>query len=164
MQEQESICYLCGKVLGDKISRDHVPPKQFYPKDLRKQGAPNLFSLPSHIVCNQAYQCDEDYFVMAIGSLAMDTSPGNSLWKDIAHQFARPQGERLGNMVFKEFNNRLPSGLYLPPGKVAKRFDAERVWRVVWKIVRGLFFKEYGRFLPPKLSDSPVWCYSKQKK
>ncbi|MGD0917050.1 MAG: hypothetical protein ABSB22_11390 [Thermodesulfobacteriota bacterium] len=54
-------------------------------------------------------------------------------------------------MVLKEFDKR-PSGLILPFGKVAKRFDGQRVWRVVWKIMRGLFLKEIGRFLPDVIS------------
>lgn len=32
---------------------------------------------------------------------------------------------------------------------MVKRFDGERVWRVVWKITRGLFFRDNnGRVLP----------------
>jgi len=59
-------------------------------------------------------------------------------------------GQVTREMVLKEFDER-PSGLILPFGKVAKRFDGERVWRVVWKIVRGLFFKEIGQVLPDDL-------------
>ncbi len=58
-----------------------------------------------------------------------------------------PEGLRIGKMISKKFDSR-HSGLYLPRGKVIKRFDAERVWRVVWKIVRGLFFKDHQRLLP----------------
>ena len=46
--------------------------------------------------------------------------------------------------------------MILPDGKVAKRFDGKRVWRIVWKITRGLFFKEKGIFLPdntPRVFD-----------
>jgi hypothetical protein len=142
-----NICYLCGQPLSDNADRDHVPPKQFYARELRKNHALNLFTLPVHRYCNKDYQKDEDYFVHSIGPLAMESYSGKAIWKDISHQFNRPQGERIGKMVSMEFDVR-PSGLYLPGEKVAKKFDAERVWRVAWKIVRGLFFKEHGKFLP----------------
>lgn len=56
-------------------------------------------------------------------------------------------------MILKEFDQR-PSGIILPNGKVLKRFNAKRVWRVVWKITRGLFFKEKREFLPENISKS----------
>ncbi|HUU40933.1 MAG TPA: hypothetical protein VMW42_08335, partial [Desulfatiglandales bacterium] len=93
------------------------------------------------------YQKDEDYFVHSIAPLAQGSYSGREIWEDIKHKFERPEGLRIGNMISKEFDSR-PSGLHLPNGKVIKRFDAERVWRIVWKIVRGLFFKEHQRILP----------------
>ncbi len=152
MNDIENICYLCGKELDQGISRDHVPPKQFYPKNIRKNSNPNLFTIPVHTSCNKEYQNDEDYFVHSIAPLSKGSFSGNEIWKDITNQFKRPQGNRIGKMVFKEFQER-PSGLYLPKGKVVKRFDPKRVWRIVWKITRGLFFKEYGRFLPERTSN-----------
>ena len=147
MAEPITICYLCGSILKGKKSRDHVPPKQFYAKNIRKKHHPNLFTLPVHKSCNKAYQNDEDYFIHSIAPLTQGSYSGNEIWEDIKHQFERPEGLRIGNMISKEFDSR-PSGLHLPNGKVLKRFDSERVWRVVWKILRGLFFKEHQRILP----------------
>jgi hypothetical protein len=42
---------------------------------------------------------------------------------------------------------RQPGGLLLPPGRVAKRFQGERLLRVAWKIVRGLYFFHIGEFV-----------------
>jgi hypothetical protein len=147
MIDDNKACYLCGNELKGETDRDHVPPRQFYARELRKQHSPSLFTLPVHSSCNKAYQRDEDYFVHAIAPLAMESYSGNAIWKDIAHQYTRPQGVIVGKMILKEFDKR-PSGLYLPGGKVVKRFNGERAWRVVWKIVRGLFFKEHLKFLP----------------
>lgn len=151
MTKGGQICYLCGNVLEEDIDRDHVPPKQFYAKNLRKKHSPNLFTLPVHSACNKSYQKDEDYFVHSIAPLTKGSYSGNGIWHDISHQFKKSRGQRIGQMILKEFEDR-PSGLYLPRGKVVKRFDAERVWRVVWKIVRGLFYREFTRFLP---EDTP---------
>ena len=147
MKHTIMICYLCGEPLDVDIDRDHVPPRQFYGKEVRTKNNPNLFTLPVHSLCNKDYQKDEDYFVHTIAPLAMGSYSGKSLWADLSEQYKRPQGRRIGQMVLKEFDKR-PSGLILPFGKVAKRFDGQRVWRVIWKIMRGLFLKETGRFLP----------------
>lgn len=141
------LCYLCGFELGEDIDRDHVPPKQFYAKSLRKLHRPNLFTLPVHAKCNKSYQKDEDYFVHSIAPLAKGSYSGDGIWNDIAKRLQRPQGQIMGRMVLREFEKR-PSGLYLPDDKVIKRFNGKRVKRVVWKIIRGLFYKEYARFLP----------------
>jgi hypothetical protein len=150
MKTDINICYLCGQPLSDEICKDHVPPRQFYARELRRKYGPNLFTLPVHPSCNKAYQKDEDYFVHSVGPVAMESYSGKALWGDISDRCERPQNKRIVQMVLKEFDER-PSGLILPFGKVAKRFDGERVWRVVWKIVRGLFFKEIGQVLPDDL-------------
>lgn len=152
MSKDINICYLCGQLLGVEVDKDHVPPKQFYARELRRKCSPNLFTLPVHSSCNKEYQKDEDYFVHSIAPLAMESYSGKALWGDISGRFERPQSQLLAKMVMREFDEK-PSGLILPFGKVAKRFDGQRIWRVVWKITRGLFFKEIGQFLP---YDTPM--------
>ena len=49
--------------------------------------------------------------------------------------------------VLKEFDKN-PSGLILPDDLTIKRFEGNRVFRILWKILRGLFFIEYSKFLP----------------
>ncbi len=149
MKNKIEICYLCGKKLGRKeeISYDHVPPRQFYPSGIRKNTNLHLFTLPTCISCNKSYQKDEDYFVSSLGPLAKDSYTGNELWKDISRQAKRPESKKLIQKVWREFN-RTPHGIILPNRKVAKRFDGGRVRRVIWKILRGLYFKENKIFLP----------------
>lgn len=77
----------------------------------------------------------------------MESYAGSEIWKDVITRKKRLEGNRLHEMVYKEFDPN-PSGLLLPDGKVVKRFDGTRVWRIVWKITRGLFFKENGLCLP----------------
>jgi hypothetical protein len=149
MNDSNSICCLCGNALGKDIDRDHVPPKQFYSTNIRKKHSPNLFTIPVHSKCNKSYQKDEDYFVFSIGPFAKGSYAGNGIWDDIANRAKRVEAKKISQMILSEFDNR-PSGLYLPGDKVIKRFDPDRVWRVIWKIVRGLFFKEYKRFLPER--------------
>jgi hypothetical protein len=53
-------------------------------------------------------------------------------------------------MILKEFDKKI----ILPNDKIIKSFNGERTRRVIWKITRGLFFKETGKFISedtPKL-------------
>ena len=59
----KNICYLCGQVIEIKtkddpnaLSMDHVPPRQFYMKQIRATQNLNLDKAPSHKRCNEAYK------------------------------------------------------------------------------------------------------------
>jgi hypothetical protein len=145
------ICYICGNPLSKKKQEngdDHVPPKQFYSKEIRSsKGFPHLFTLPTHKKCNEAYSSDEQYFTHALLPIAVDSYTGRSLWNEIGRQYNEGKNIPLLKKSFAEISQR-PSGLYLPGYDVVKYFDPQRVWRVIWKIHRGLFFYHYGTFLP----------------
>src|SRR3972149_9929406 len=126
------ICYLCGRPLDNDIDNDHVPPRQFYSKEIRGANNPNLLILRTHRACNSSYQSDEEYFIHTFAPLVMDTFAGNSISRELFEQYRKGRNIPLSRKVLSEFQ-KYPSGLYLPNGKVIKRFDPSRVWRVVWK-------------------------------
>jgi len=138
--KRPDICYLCGLPLLDDVSADHIPPKQFYGKEVRKAHAPNLVTLAAHGKCNKSFQLDEDYFTNSLVPLA-DSYSGPSVLLDKAEDHQKGKDVRLHFGILKEFDKK-PSGLVLPPGVIAKRYDGTRVRRVIWKIVRGLYFRE----------------------
>lgn len=153
-EEISKICYLCGCPLNaevEDIDDDHVPPRQFHSREIRSSENLNLLTLPTHRKCNSAYQLDEEYFIHTFAPMVMGTFSRSSILKELLGQYRAGRNVPLNRMVLGEFQKR-PSGLYLPPGKVVKRFDPQRVWRVVWKITRGLFFHEHKVFLP---KDTP---------
>ena len=143
-----SICYLCGKPLEKDSSREHVVPRQFYPSTLRR--GKQLLTLPVHSECNTAYGKDEEYFLQSLGPVSFDMPVGKELAKEIRRRYRRAEGKRLYEMVRREFETR-PGGIHLPHGLVAKRFDPHRIFRVCWKITRGLYFHSEKRFLPEQL-------------
>jgi hypothetical protein len=149
--EKQDICYLCGKPIFGNPSRDHVPPRQFFGAVLRKKYNLNLLTLKTHKECNKAFQLDEEYFIHTFVPLSLGTYSGRSLLDEVVAQYQKRRNVPLSNKVLKEFDEN-PSDLILPKGKVVKRFDPDRVWGVVWKITRGLFFIEYERILP---EDTP---------
>jgi len=152
MNNPISICYLCGEPLTDEISADHVPPKQLYAKQiLQHRHNLNLLTIPVHQFCNRSYQHDEDYFVCSLMPFARGSYSGDALRKKIIDDSKR---RLLLQKVLHEFERR-PSGLILPPGIVAKKFEGDRILRVAWKIVRGLYFSHFGVFIP---ENAPRAC------
>lgn len=149
------VCYLCGRVIEDNSSNDHVPPKQFFAEELRLKHNPNLLTIPAHQACNGSYKEDEDYFVYSLMPFARGSYAGEPLRKKILDVCTRrPEQAKLLRKVLNEFE-RQPSGLILPPNIVLKRFEGDRIARVIWKIVRGLYFYHFGVFVA---EDAPHSC------
>ena len=150
MVNSNDICYLCGKPLQEPINRDHIPPQQLYADEVRKRHSPNLRTIPVHKCCNSDYQLDEDYFVNTLMPFAVGSYSGNAFYSETLTKYRSGKKQGLVQKVLREFEHR-PMGLILPPGKIAKRFEGERVHRVAWKIVRGLHFHHFKEFLPQEL-------------
>lgn len=152
-----SICYLCGGTVANAdISRDHVPAKQFFASGIRQVRQDlQLVTLPSHGTCNASYSADEEYFITSFGPLAYESVAGAALWADFRRKAARPAGQALFHKIVEEFDR---SGIILPDGKMVRHFDGKRASRVVWKIVRGLYFIEKGIVLPEACARR-VWIH-----
>ena len=141
-------CYLCGEPLSGPINRDHCPPIALFAKRIRREYNPSrLTTIPVHAECNARYSDDEQYFQATLAPLARDSLAGGA----INEQFlaGTKESERKLSLAYKvlhEFEQR-PSGLHLAHGLVAKRFEAHRVVRILWKIARGLYFVEHGAIL-----------------
>jgi len=151
---KHQICYLCAKEIArDDLSLDHIPPKQFYPSYLREKfNLSKIETFPTHVNCNKNYQNDEDYFIHTLGPLTMNSSKaGEALWEDIKKSLKREEGKVLAQKISNEFSEKSDAGIILPGDLALKKFDGDRVWRVVWKIIRGLFYKEYHRILPENM-------------
>jgi hypothetical protein len=147
-----SVCYLCGDQV-DRADRtqDHVPAKQFFPPSLRRRLNPRLRTLTVHTACNHRFQADEDYFVYSVGTVSHGTPAGTSLVESrILPDVGRIGfGERVAELILRDVSAQ-EGGVWLPPGRLFKKFDSERIGRVVWKIVRGLWFIERRSVLPER--------------
>lgn len=146
MKRGIGICYLCGQKLEGDIDGDHVPPKQVYSRIIRRRVNLNLFILPTHRACNKSYKDDEEYFVHSLAPLAVGSDTGRALWAGNLDYYKKDlHGKRLGEMIMGEFAN---GKIILPSGKTYKTVNRNRIDTILWKITRGLFFKEQRRFLP----------------
>ena len=141
---------MANELVGE-INDDHVPPRQLYAREIRRIHKPNLLTIPTHKACNSSYQTDEEYFVHMMVPLARQSYSGKAIFDDVLRGYVQDVKKGLGKRVFAEFDPR-PGGLYLPNGRVVKRYDAARVNRIIWKIIRGLFFHRHGDVLP---NDTP---------
>lgn len=153
MRQAPSICYLCGRSLTLPTSADHVPPRQIYSKEVRKAHGPDLLTIPVHAECNRFYQHDEDYFVNTLAPFGRDSYAGASLLREVFSKYKAGEKRPLVHKVLQEFEHR-PGGIHLPGDLIAKRIEGDRVHRVAWKIVRGLYFHAFGKVLPAYTPNS----------
>ena len=143
-QKEISLCYLCGTALSGEIDRDHVPMKQLYGKEFRKISNPNLFCLPTHAKCNREYQSDEDYFVYSLVPAARCKQTGKYVSFDVEERAKKDQQKPLIAKVLGQFE-----GAFRDPsqGVTYVPLNNDRIFRVIWKIARGLYFKETGQHI-----------------
>ena len=159
---ETTICYLCGKPLCPPTNVDHPVMKQiFAPEIRRKHKVTKLLTLEVHQACNTAYKNDEDYFVHTLMPFARGTEAGNAIYAKVLNDFRIGEQVPLTIMVLSEFNPN-PSGLFLPGGKVVKKFDGERLRRVAWKMVRGLHFYHTREVLPEKWPTVGVQIFGEE--
>lgn len=148
MNDESPICYLCGQPLSGLTNEDHVPPYQLYAKAIRRTHELKHLKIKVHKSCNSSYQPDEDYFVQSLLPFARGSFAGEALSKEVFDSFHKRKPVRsLVLRTLGEFERR-PSGIVLPPNTVAKRFEGERICRIAWKIVRGLYFSHHESVLP----------------
>jgi hypothetical protein len=152
--EKPAICYLCGEPLAEPVSNDHVPMQQLFARELRKKHKPsNLLTIPVHDRCNKSYQVDEDYFVHSLMPFAPGSYSGNAFYQKALRDYRDGKNARLVGKVLGEFEPRL----VLPGNKGVKRFEGNRISRVAWKIVRGLYLHHHNEVLP---ADLTTWVVS----
>jgi len=150
-------CSLCGDPIllntsnpVESLSMDHVPPKQFYPKDIRTAQNQNLWLVPTHKRCNGDYRLDEEYFYHATQVMVQN---GNHRMAQVVHldlmrRTNKPQTPALVRSLLKKVRTVTKAGIYLPPGIVQFNVDEYRLQRVAIKIARGLFWLDQKRYIP----------------
>ena len=155
---RQEICYLCGQVIeskalleNDRRTRDHNPPAVFFPKTLRKGGAfKNLETLATHQKCNNELNESEEYVGRIMALFVGDqTKIGKALLDEfVEHKKKEPQKSSLPSLIMDSASEKLPSGIYAPPDKLAVPVDALKMQNVMWKIARGIYFKHFEKVLP----------------
>lgn len=148
-------CIYCGKVAD---TREHIPPKQFFKGTL---GNP-LVTVPSCKACNAGFQKDEDFFRQFYASMLMERSlEAKKLMEgEVSRSILRSPA--LGHQMFSQMklvDAYTRSGLYT--GKMTmytvSDSDKARINRVVNKIIKSLFFHEFGQTIPEGWIIKIIW-------
>jgi hypothetical protein len=130
--------------MGKDRTRDHVPPRSFFPPSVRRhKNLSRLDVVWAHKKCNKSYELDEEYFLQSLAPLARRTEVGPALWERIDKPILTLREVKLQTQIAREFWRD-------PRGRVRKTWDRERVNRVVRKWVRGLWFLRFENVLPPE--------------
>ena len=155
MENTEKICYLCGQIIDIKskndpngLSMDHVPPRQFYMKQIRATKNLNLNKAPSHKKCNEAYKEDEEYFYSSMYLYVDKNSPSmdNIFYQDIIRRSRQPQIPAILQKILSTAVTVTEGGIYLPNGIQRLTLEKKRIVNVVKKIARGILFLSTERY------------------
>lgn len=139
------ICAYCGRT--DELTKDHVPPKTIF----GKPRPTDLITVVACRECNNANSMDEEYFrlKLCMGEQVGDDAVARNNREVVFRSLTRSQASRLKKSFIADTHRvelRTPSGIYTGTS-FAFDVDLERIFRVVAKIVRGLYFHETGRRL-----------------
>jgi len=133
-------CYLCGSTT--QLTRDHVPPKGFFPPPLPS----NLITVLCCKACNASYQLDDEA-VRAFFSIAVGKSPaGDWIWdqKVLGSTVARSprfREEMLNRISSPNVAN--PSG---GPNLCAVELPSERIERFIIRLTKGLIHHYFPNY------------------
>ena len=162
MSIDKQVCIFCGKFAD---TQEHIPPKQFFKGHLDK----SLITVPSCKSCNASFQKDEDFFRQFYASMLMERSPEAKKLMDgeISRSILRKPA--LGSQMFSQMklvDAYTKSGIY--KGKMTmyavSDSDKNRINRVVTKVIKGLFFHEFGKTIPEDWIIKIIWITPKVEK
>ena len=143
MARRKQKCALCTE--ADATTRDHIPGKQFFP------GTPpvDLITVPCCQTCNGRLKPHEDYVRMlfSVGP-ASETEHGFAVWRNTT-QPGLDKDKGLTRVLAKNIEPvdlKTPAGIYLGT-KPGIRVNWDRVFLVIEKCVRGLYYYETGEIL-----------------
>ena len=139
-------CFNCG---APSETRDHVPPKGVFPTPRPKQ----LITVPACRKCNNVTKLDDEYFRWLVATLGDQTASSDALINERILPRFKQNPALLHSIMQKStvVDVFSPGGIWLER-RPAFNFDRPRIQRVVEKIVRGLYFHEFGE----RLTDARV--------
>ena len=142
----QKTCVYCGS-RKRKLTKDHVPPKCLFAKPLPQ----DLIIVPCCYPCNNAASKDDEYFrsTLVFRRDAGEHAEAKRVVDSAVRSLQRPEARGftdslLGNV--REFFFKNEHGI-VEPG-ASYHVDLERIDRVASRVVKGLFWKDYGKRLP----------------
>jgi hypothetical protein len=124
-------CYTCG---AEATTREHVPPRSFFPKGRRQ----NLLTVPSCYVHNHDQSLDIEYVRNLISGFYGTNAEAERTFEIAKRSFDRSSA--LFHQTFGDFERILLNGEETGTFRV----DLERVKSVMRPIANALYFLDYG--------------------
>jgi len=136
----------CGA--ADPSTWDHVPPKNLF----NKPSPGNLIKVPSCSDCNVGASKDDEYLrlMMTLREDVSETPLAREPADSAMRALRRPEFRGLLSLlvsITEEMDVRTPAGIFLGRRGVYKP-DLSRLYRVIARTVRGLFYDERRYPLP----------------
>lgn len=151
-RRNQGVCLYCG--FYGEITRDHIPPKSLFPNPLPK----DLITVPACRSCNEGMSADDEYFRNAISmreDVASHPAIGDVLSRVIS-SFGRPKQTKFSSRFLSTISHKdrlTKSGIFIDQVPVMSA-DLDRINRVADRIIRGLYFHEFGVKVPSHLQVS----------
>ena len=142
------------------LSMDHVPPRQFYMKQIRETQNINLDVAPSHRRCNESYKEDEEYFYASMYAYVAKNHPpmGTLYFQDLIRRSKRPQTPAKLRKILSTAVIVTEGGIHLPNGMRRLTLYRTRIERTVVKIARGILFLSIDRYFQEQQIISISFC------
>jgi hypothetical protein len=145
-QSTDNICIYCGK--SNKMTVDHIPPKGIFSSPRPS----NLITVPCCDKCNLSYSKDDEYLrinlTLRLKSYTHQHAKNN--WPNIVRGLNRKERPGLKNSIIRNLvtvDATTETGLYI--GKmIGIEVDMNRVYRVIKRIMKGLYFFHNHHTLP----------------
>ena len=138
-------CTYCGK--PEPKTADHIPPACLFPAPRPS----DLVTVPCCLDCNKGASKDDEYFRMMLVMRRGATHPAIPKLLDAVHRgLGKPRKRGMLHGMLRSMRSvsvKTPAGLYVGRAE-AYDVDLERLGRVADRIVKGLYFKEFGTRLP----------------
>ena len=139
-------CVYCGLEAG---TRDHIPSRNLYPST---EGV-NFITVPSCQACNVTFAKDEEYFRLITTAMTYEQSPSSTELLDnkVAHSITKRPA--LGISFFNQMSLvdvYSTDGQYIDKktGIHMDKTHHKRIFSVLDKYIKGLFFHHFNRPIP----------------
>ena len=138
-------CVYCGS--QQQMTRDHIPPKNLFPKPHPS----NLVTVSCCRSCNESASRDDEFFRFIITRDDAGEHPeARKILPSVFKSLQRPQAMGLTNLMRKnlfDIDVYTPGGIYIER-RLGYNADFRRFDSVASRIVKGLFWHEFGVRLP----------------
>jgi len=168
-KEHIGICPLCG--MEKMLTKEHAVPKCLFRSPLPK----NMITVYTCKECNKSYSVDEEYFRIFVLGGSCPGSKAFSLWFEKVEGSSLQRSPALRQKLIHDMDIskvhhrvqplRFYSGEQVPDDIVENTitFQADRINRVVGKIIRCLYFKHFNKPIPidskVQISTAPLTEY-----